>query len=95
MSGLHAMPERGEQLALSAWQVQTSHRLNPVVGVQDAVYLREHHQGDGGLMQHVMRMPASESAARVSELSVLQDAAYAKNLAVMVKILRAPHLAVQ
>ena len=62
---------------------------------QDAVYLREHHQGEADLMQHVMSLPPGESSTRVSELSVLQDAAYASNQAVLAKILRAPLSPVQ
>lgn len=58
--------------------------------VQDAVYLRSAQQGEAALMQRVLEMPPGESAARVSELSVLQDAAYIKNEAVIARIMRAP-----
>ena len=54
------------------------------------MYLREPQEGEAGLMQAVLSMPPGESAARVSELSVLQDKAYTQNEAVVARIMRAP-----
>ena len=57
--------------------------------MQNAVYLKERWDTDAGLMQYVLNLPPGESAARVSELEVLQQAAFAKNEAIMSRILKA------